>query len=210
MICAPSAGGFDPTGEPCPLWVTGRHSAQKTRCPLYPQKQTFVAATGMSALCQKRTFTGTWFGLRVRWAAGLNQQRTTGRVAGRWAVSNRSHAAIDREVHACDVVCFVRSEERGGRRDILWAAKPSERDSRDELGTDLVGPLFGLRQLLEDRRVDRARADRIDPDATILQLRRSRAHERADCRLGGAVGSEAGDAFVLGDRRDHNDRAAII
>src|SRR6516162_1687792 len=25
-------------------------------CPLYPQKQTFVAATGMSALCQKRTY----------------------------------------------------------------------------------------------------------------------------------------------------------
>jgi hypothetical protein len=25
------------------------------RCPLYPQKQTFVAVTGMSALCQKRT-----------------------------------------------------------------------------------------------------------------------------------------------------------
>jgi hypothetical protein len=26
-----------------------------TRCPLYPQKRTFVAATGMSALCQKQT-----------------------------------------------------------------------------------------------------------------------------------------------------------
>jgi len=26
------------------------------RCPLYPKMQTFVAATGMSALCQKRTF----------------------------------------------------------------------------------------------------------------------------------------------------------
>ena len=25
------------------------------RCPLYPQKQTFVAAIGMSALCQKQT-----------------------------------------------------------------------------------------------------------------------------------------------------------
>src|SRR5215831_20760080 len=25
----------------CPLWVKSRHSAQETRCPLYPQKRTF-------------------------------------------------------------------------------------------------------------------------------------------------------------------------
>ena len=25
-----------------------------TRCPLFPRKQTFVGASGMSALCQKR------------------------------------------------------------------------------------------------------------------------------------------------------------
>jgi hypothetical protein len=37
-----------------PLWVKSRHWAMSSRCPLYPQKQTFVSATGMSALCQKR------------------------------------------------------------------------------------------------------------------------------------------------------------
>src|SRR5260370_37385424 len=110
----------------------------------------------------------------------------------RATVSNRGHAAVDWEVHACDEACFVRSEEQGGRRDLLRAAEPPERDSRGELGADLVGPLFGRRLLLEDRRVDWARADRIDPDATILQLRRPRADAGAACCLGGAVGGQAG------------------
>ena len=39
-----------------PLWVKSRHCSTSTQCPLYPQKQTFVAATSMSALCQKQTF----------------------------------------------------------------------------------------------------------------------------------------------------------
>src|ERR1700737_3253606 len=103
-------------------------------------------------------------------------------------ISNRGHAAIDRKVYACDEACFVRRKEQGGRRDLLRAAEPPERDGRGELGAGLVSPLFGRRLLLEDRRVDRARADRIDPDATVLQLRRPGADEGADCRLGGTVG----------------------
>jgi hypothetical protein len=36
----------------CPLWVISGHSAMSTTCPLYPQKRTFAAAVGMSALYQ--------------------------------------------------------------------------------------------------------------------------------------------------------------
>jgi len=39
----------------CPLWIISGHWGTSKRCPLYPQKRTFVAATGTSALCQKRT-----------------------------------------------------------------------------------------------------------------------------------------------------------
>src|SRR5215470_2277739 len=42
-------------GFKCPLWVKSRHRGISNECPLYPQKRTFVTATGMSALCQKRT-----------------------------------------------------------------------------------------------------------------------------------------------------------
>src|SRR5690349_16110549 len=43
-----------------------------------------------------------------------------------------------------------------------------------------------------------------------FQLGRPGADEGADCRLSGAVGGEAGDALVLGDRCDHDDRPAVI
>src|SRR5690349_12835951 len=101
------------------------------------------------------------------------------------SISNSGHAAIDGQIHSGDEACFVRSEEQSCRRDLLRAAEPPERDGRGELGADLVGPVFGRRLLLEDRRVDWARTDRIDPNATILQLRRPRADEGADCCLGG-------------------------
>src|SRR5262249_38858615 len=42
----------------CPLWVISRQQDLMSRsrgCPLYPQKRTSSEATGMSALCQKRT-----------------------------------------------------------------------------------------------------------------------------------------------------------
>src|SRR6266436_9860081 len=113
-------------------------------------------------------------------------------------VSDRGHAAIDGEVHACDEASFVRSEEQGGRRDLLRAAEPPERDPRSILGLELGNHLRGRRYLLEYRRVDGARADRIDPDATILQFGRPRANEGADCRLGGTVDAQAGDALPLG------------
>ena len=40
-----------------PLRVKSRpHGITQTLCPLYPRKRTSSDATGMSALCQKRTF----------------------------------------------------------------------------------------------------------------------------------------------------------
>src|SRR6516164_7513517 len=39
-----------------PLWVKSRHSVTSERCPLYPQKQTSLRATGMSALCHRATY----------------------------------------------------------------------------------------------------------------------------------------------------------
>ena len=39
----------------CPLWVKSRHSTTSQRCPLYPQKRTWLGAVAMSVKCQKRT-----------------------------------------------------------------------------------------------------------------------------------------------------------
>ncbi|MGC1901719.1 MAG: hypothetical protein WA716_23885, partial [Pseudolabrys sp.] len=40
----------------CPLWVISGHFAVQSPCPLYPQKLTFVRATGMSAKGQQQSF----------------------------------------------------------------------------------------------------------------------------------------------------------
>src|SRR5262249_54396007 len=43
----------------CPLWVISGHRFGWTRCPLYPQKQTWISWAVMSALCQKQTSLST-------------------------------------------------------------------------------------------------------------------------------------------------------
>ena len=39
----------------CPLWVISRHRVAYASCPLFPSKQTFVSASGMSAKCHEQT-----------------------------------------------------------------------------------------------------------------------------------------------------------
>src|SRR6266404_3042417 len=103
------------------------------------------------------------------------------------------------------------SDARNKAVDAISSGRPSRpRDGRGELGAGLVGAFLGRRLLVENRRVDRTWADRIDADAAVLQLGRPGADEGADCRLGGAVGGEAGDALVLGARCDHEDRPAVV
>jgi len=40
----------------CPLWVISGHCPASASCLLYPRKQTFVSASGMSEKCQYQTF----------------------------------------------------------------------------------------------------------------------------------------------------------
>src|SRR5216683_6288724 len=183
--------GVSSTARPAPAWLFSR--------------RTLVHAgyrVGLGGAASKAVSRTCWIA-----AAALNKEIAEG---GEPTVSDRGHAAIDREVHACDEACFVRSEEQGGRCDLVRTAEPPERDGCGELGAGLVGPFLGRRLLLEDRRVDRAGADRIDPDATVLQLGRPRADEGADRRLGGTVGCETGDPLALGDRRNHDDCSAVF
>jgi hypothetical protein len=84
--------------------------------------------------------------------------------------SNRRQTAVDGEVDARDEACLVGGEEEGSSRDLLRAAEPLERDPRGIRGLELRDHVGDRHHLLEDRCVDRARANRIDPDATIRQL----------------------------------------
>src|SRR6516164_8665416 len=64
--------------RPMSALVRSRHSALLGRCPLCPQKRTLSDTTGMSALCQKRTYAPQQNNIYSRcgtlWA-GRHQQR---------------------------------------------------------------------------------------------------------------------------------------
>src|SRR5262249_42921113 len=53
----------------CPLWVISRHHTVNRLCPLYPQKRTLSATTGMSVLCHVWT-APSWQGFSSRLQAG--------------------------------------------------------------------------------------------------------------------------------------------
>jgi hypothetical protein len=38
----------------CPFWVKSGYRVAFASCPFFPSKQTFVSASGTSAMCQKR------------------------------------------------------------------------------------------------------------------------------------------------------------
>jgi hypothetical protein len=120
------------------------------------------------------------------------------------------HAAIDWKIHSGDEARFVRGQEQGGCGDFLRTTEPPERNGCRESGARLIGPFLGRRLLLEDRRVDWAGADCVDPDPTILQLGRPSTDERTDGSLGRTVGRESRNALSLSDRGDHDDGPAIV
>jgi hypothetical protein len=59
----------------CPLWVKSGRDALEFRCPLYPSKQTFTRALGMSALGQKRTFCNAAELALFNWLVGAGEKR---------------------------------------------------------------------------------------------------------------------------------------
>src|SRR4051812_48861348 len=65
-----------------------------------------------------------------------------------------------------------------------------------------IAAVFTTRGFLEDRRTDRARADRIDPDAGRRIVERQRARQRVDGALGGGIG---GDILLAGEALDRGD-----
>src|SRR6516225_2374268 len=52
---ASSVDRRDQSQRRCPLWFKTGHDALQSRCPLYPQKRTWLGTIVVSALCHKRT-----------------------------------------------------------------------------------------------------------------------------------------------------------
>ena len=118
-------------------------------------------------------------------------------------------ATIDKQVDTGDEAAVLGSEEQRGRRDFFWAAEPAERNCLRELSANGGSFPGGGDLAVHDGRIDRPRAERVDPDAPVLQLHRPRAREGADCRLAGAVGAVMRQPLHAGDRSGEDDAPAI-
>ena len=125
------------------------------------------------------------------------------------ASSKRAQAAIDDEIGASNVATLVRSQKQCGTRNLLGATKAVERSGGLEALPYCIGAFFRCRLRINDGRIDRTGSDRIDTDATILELRRPRAYKRTNAGLGSAVCGVAWNSLERGDGRNQDDGATI-
>src|SRR6476646_2366510 len=94
----------------------------------------------------------------------------------------------------------VGGQKQCGGGDLFRAAQPVERYRRGELC------LVGL--TVQHRSVDRARAQRVEPDAAVVELSGPGAGIGPQRGLSGAVGAVTANADIACGRADQNDRAA--
>src|SRR5207249_6119335 len=93
--------------------------------------------------------------------------------------------------------------------DLVWPPKSAERNDACDHLPPLLTRLAGCKQLIQARRVDGARPDRVDSNSPILEVRSPRSGEGADGRLRGAVNAVGGQAFAAHDGRVEDDRCTF-
>src|SRR5947209_13108512 len=106
----------------------------------------------------------------------------------------RGHAAVQGENRAGGKTAFVAGEKQDAGGDLLGCAEPPEQlPRRQRLARGLgIGAL--LQDLVEIRRVDRSRRDRVAADAVADVIDRHRARQRRHCSLRGAISRAIGNA----------------
>jgi len=114
-------------------------------------------------------------------------------------LSKRAQAAIDDEIGAGNVAALVGSQEQRCGSNLLGVAKAVERSGGPKARPYRVSTFFRWRLRVDDGRVNRARADRVNTDTTVLEFRRPRAHKRTNAGLGCAVSGVARNPLERGD-----------
>src|SRR5258708_7540870 len=116
-----------------------------------------------------------------------------------FAHSKRAQAAVDDEIGAGNVAALVGSQEQRRGSNLLGAAKAVERSDGLKACPYRVSAFFRRCLRVDDGRVNRAGANRVDTNATILEFRRPRAHKRTNAGLGCAVSGVERNALESGD-----------
>src|SRR5579864_4989371 len=119
-------------------------------------------------------------------------------------------SAIDNQVIAEYITTLIRSQKERCGSNFLGTAKSANGNDGLEPLASTIGLLFRSKLTINDRRINRARADEIRADLPVLQFCRPSAHVGAQCRFGGGVGSITWIAFQPNTRPDKNHRATVI
>jgi hypothetical protein len=102
-------------------------------------------------------------------------------------------------------LAILAGQKRHHARNIIRAAKPPQRSIALHLFEGLFTP-----PVLEARRVDNRRMNRVDTDAVLPQLLCCSECDTAQSEFGAGVGYQARVATQTGDARAKNDRAAVV
>src|ERR1700745_3135578 len=108
-----------------------------------------------------------------------------------------------------DIATLIRCEKHYSPSNFIRSAKPAKWDCAGDHLAPLLACFGRCKQITQAGRVDGARADRIDSNCGMLEIRGQRARERADGRLRGAVNTIRGEAFAAYDRGIENDRRTV-
>ena len=89
---------------------------------------------------------------------------------------------IDEQFDAGDITAVIRREEQHGFRDFVRTSHSTHRHAGYEARLYLLDLFLSLYRAIEDQRIDRARADRVDSDLAVFQVDRPGASERSYSR----------------------------
>src|ERR1700740_2699734 len=119
--------------------------------------------------------------------------------------SDLRKTAVHKNFRPGDIAALIRCEKNHSLGYFIRPAKPAEWDrARDHLAP-LLTCFTRCEQIIQAGRVDGARADRIDSNSAMLEIRGPRSRERTDGRLRGAVNTIRGKAFAAYDRGIEDD-----
>src|SRR5580700_9336004 len=123
--------------------------------------------------------------------------------------SDLRKTTVHKNFSSGDIAALIRCEKHYGLGHFIRSAKPAERDRAGDHLAPLLTCFARCEQVIQARRVDGARANRIDSNSAMLEICGPRSCERTDGRLRGAVNTIRGKAFAAYDRGIENDRRTV-
>src|ERR1700745_825823 len=119
--------------------------------------------------------------------------------------SDLPKTTVHKNLRPGDIATLIRCEKPHSLGPFIRSAKPAKWDCAGDHLAPLLTCFARCEQMIQAGRVDGARADRIDSNCAMLEIRGPRSRERTDGRVRGAVNTIRGKAFAAYDRGIEDD-----